>query len=386
MNENRPPAPVLKNIYGWQAGAPWDAAIIIPARDESARIEACLHAVADAIEQSQMTAGVVLCVNDTQDDTAKKAASVLQERRLGNLIVDLRFPSGTGGVGRARDLGCRLSQRMTNAPEILLTTDADSRVKPDWVTANLAELSSADIVFGTIVPDPAELAQLAPHLAKHGTIEEDYRSAAIRLANRLDPLPHDPDPNHRTPSGASIALSAEALRRLGGIPWHQVSEDRELALQAEALDLRIRHASRPEVITSCRLNGRTAGGMASTLQERCVAIDPYCDPWLERAHALATRYRAKGELRAVWPNAEECRRIAQRLLGAGPVPHAENYYTFGRFWQALENTHPGLKRMPIRHSDAARELPSLRCHMDGNLLSLPAHRFSRREQELDFRR
>jgi hypothetical protein len=271
---------------------------------------------------------------------------------------------GSGGVGRARDLGCKLSQRIAGHPAILMTTDADSRVDADWITANLQALEAADIVFGTIIPDPEELSRLTPHLARHGTVEEAYTQAAVRLVNALDPLPHDPDPAHLTPAGASIAMTVSALNRLGGIPWCQLSEDRALAARAEAMDLRIRHASGPKVVTSCRLNGRAEGGMASTLRDRCSEADPWCDAWLEPAETMITRYHAKGQLRAAWPSVAKCWTTAQRLLGTGPVPNPATCGAFGAFWQGLEAIHPALARRPLRYSEAARDLPVLITHLE----------------------
>jgi len=357
------PPPVLHRVEGSGAGTRWAAAVVIPARNEGRRIGACLNALADAIAFSGHTVGVIICVNDTTDDTAKQSAALLRTRGVPNLVLDLHFLPGTGGVGRVRDLGMKLSQRLAHPPPILMTTDADSRVCPGWVAANIAELAGVDVVFGSIVADPEELAGLHPRVARNAVIETQYTRAAVRLASLLDPLTHDPAPEHRSTSGASIALSADAFARLGGVPWLPLSEDRALAGRAEALDLRIRHASAPQVVTSCRLNGRAAGGMASTLRARCAEDDPLCDDWLESTEMLVRRHYTKGRLRALWPAPASAAAVVHELLGPGadahPLPHPAGYETFGAFWQALESTHPALARQPLRHSDAALELPRL---------------------------
>lgn len=367
MNVPQIPPPVLQRVAGWGAATGWEAAVIIPARDEGNRIEDCLHALADAIARSGKRVGVIVCVNDTTDDTAVRAATLMRARALPNLVLDLRFVPGSGGVGRVRDIGMTLSQRLTDAPQRLMTTDADSRVGPGWIAANFAELRRADVVFGAISPDPDELARIMPHLSPHGPGEEAYTKAANRLVTLLDPLAHDPAPRHRSHSGASIALTARALARMGGIPWQSVSEDRALALRAEALDLRIRHATAPQVVTSCRLDGRAAGGMATTLRARCSQADPLCDSWLEPAEALVRRYAAKGRLRALWPDAPAVWQRVQQLLGPAPagcpLPHPGNFDAFGAFWQRLEAVHPALARQRLHQSEAARELPLLMAHI-----------------------
>lgn len=48
---------------------------------------------------------------------------------------------------------------------VVMTTDADSQVFPDWVEANLDELDRADLICGTVLPDPAEFARLPPVIA-----------------------------------------------------------------------------------------------------------------------------------------------------------------------------------------------------------------------------
>ena len=360
MNIQQMPPPVLKRVEGAGVAARWGAAVIIPARDESNRIEACLNAMADTIARSGQTVGVVVCVNDTTDDTAARTAAVLRARALPHLIADLHFVPGTGGVGRVRDIGMTLAQSIAQPPQMLMTTDADSRVCPDWITANLAELCHADVVFGAISPDPDELAQIRGQLSPHDTDEGAYTKAAIRLVTLLDPQVHDPAPEHLSHSGASIAVTTTALARMGGIPWKPLSEDRALATRGAALDLRLPHASAPRVGPACRREGRAGGGMASTLQERCSQADPLCDTWLEPADALARRYTAKGRLRALWPAPEAVWSMVHQLLGpAPPLSHPGNFDTFGAFWQRLEAVHPALSRQRLRQSEAARELPLL---------------------------
>lgn len=364
MNENRAPAPKLNWVTGTRAGAAWDVAVVIPAKNEAPRIQNCLMALADAIDRTAANVGIILCVSDTDDDTAKLGATILQMRQISHLVLDMRFAAGCGGVGRVRDLGCKLSQRVAGFPAILMTTDADSCVAPDWISANLEALQAVDIVFGTVIPDPEQLSSFDPHMARHEFVENTYAEIALRVVSALDPLPHDPAPAHQSPSGASMAMTVAALNRLEGIPWCRSNADRALAARAEALDLRIRYASGPKVVTSCRLNGSADGRRANAMRERCGEGDPLCDPWLEPAETMVTRYHAKGQLRAVWPDVATLWTTAQELLGEGPMPDPAAHDTFGAFWQELAETHPALKRRRLRNSDVLRELPVLQEYLD----------------------
>ena len=94
MNDNRAPAPRINGVTGTRASAPWDAAVVIPARNEARRIQPCLMALADAIERTPATVGVILCVNDTQDDTASLGAAILKMCGVSHLILDLEKEEG----------------------------------------------------------------------------------------------------------------------------------------------------------------------------------------------------------------------------------------------------------------------------------------------------
>jgi hypothetical protein len=74
---------------------------------------------------------------------------------------------GSGGVGRARDLGCKLSQRIAGHPAILMTTDANSRVAPDWITAHLDAMEAAHLALTRHPPRHSQAARDLPVLLTH---------------------------------------------------------------------------------------------------------------------------------------------------------------------------------------------------------------------------
>lgn len=330
-------------------------AVVIPARNEARRLPACLFALQRAMTRLGRPVHPVIVVNDSCDDTAMIARRILDDFHWSGAVLE---PGGAPGVGAARALGFDHALSRCGPQTLLLGTDADSRVDEDWLLRMTGELTSADLVFGAVDPDSAELARLRTAPGRLNDGEGLYMQMAVRLAALLDPLPHDPAPGHHNPSGANFGLTAASYRRIGGIPPLRLSEDRELARRAERFDLRLRYSDGPRVITSCRLTGRTGGGMAAALRARCDDPDPLCDEWLEPARIFAFRHGLRGALRRCWPDPEALSRRLRFLHLAAPEPRTGA--CFGAFWQEIEDRHPALRRQRISQSRACRDLPLLR--------------------------
>ena len=102
---------------------------------------------------------------------------------------------------------------------ILLTTDADTVVAPDWIERNLLTLAAgADLVCGRVAVDPAEAALIPSHLHADDALECELTKLLDQIAARLDPDPADPWPRHTEAAGASLAVTVAAFDRAGGIP------------------------------------------------------------------------------------------------------------------------------------------------------------------------
>lgn len=216
-----------------------------------------------------------------------------------------------------------------------MTTDADGRVAADWVDANIAELSGADLICGAVQPDRAEFAALPSAIAQRGAIEGDYMALTLLAERRLDPVLHDPAPSHRNAAGASLAFRRDLYLDVGEMPIISTGEDRLFAARAEARDWRIRHSDTARVTVACRLYGRTSGGMAGALRSRITDADPLVDEILAPARITLLRAQMRGVVR-------------REMAGRG----------FGLAWAKLRN-NPMLTYDRMRLSDLSRELPLL---------------------------
>jgi glycosyltransferase involved in cell wall biosynthesis len=224
--------------------------VVLPARNEAGRLGDCLNAIGAAITVYAATPGslpvdVVIALDSCTDDSVAVIA-----RHPGTRNVQVR----EGSAGRARNAGV-LSARTVRGTSPgrrhwVAMTDADTRVPPHWLAAQvrLAE-EGADVVVGTVEPDPDE--------HDHLTLGH-WRSR------------HDLREDHPHVHGANLGFTLEAYDRVGGFPGVPLHEDVEFVRRARTLGLRVRATDLHRVTTSARRTGRTPGGFAAYLRE----LDP----------------------------------------------------------------------------------------------------------------
>jgi cellulose synthase/poly-beta-1,6-N-acetylglucosamine synthase-like glycosyltransferase len=311
----------------------WPAAITIPARNEAERILPCLEAARISLRGR---GGIVLVVNGSQDATLACARDWFATTGTAGLLMDLA-DTPPGGVGAVRRQAVAAAATRLTPQGVVLTTDADSRVFPDWLDANLSELTQADLICGTVLPDAQEFAQLPRIISQRGAAEGEYVALTLALRALIDPLAHDPTPCGLGAAGASLAFRMPLYQDTGGIPALPANEDRTFAANAEDRGWRVRHSEKVRVSTSCRLDGRAPGGMAEALARRISDSDPLVDSALEPADRTLQRSHLR-----------RARREDVTRFGPGSLQVAQ-----------IDRQLAGLKRIPMRLSDVERELPLL---------------------------
>ena len=338
-----------------------DVVIGIPVCNESERLVACIDALAATLAW-QPRAGVVLLVNNSCDASAATAFLALAARGVTAVVVETTLAPEMATAGWARRLALDVAARWAVPDAVLMTTDADGRVAPDWAEANLALLAEgAHLVCGRILPDAAEAALLPASIAGPDAIESAYTALAIELDALLDPRPHDPWPHHGLASGASLAMRARDYRAVGRMPPLPCSEDRAFAALVERHDLCVRHSDAPRVTVSCRLTGRARGGMADAIAARIADPDSLADQRLLPAAITAHRATMRGALRAAWSAKGDVGDVLSRLgMTATQVGRARRAMTFGAFWTEVEAGAGCLAATRMRPSDLVHELPALR--------------------------
>lgn len=235
--------------------------VVVPARDEERRLGACLRSVHDAVavlrERMPHVHADVLVVLDRCTDGSTAIARAAGVRTLA---------LGAGSVGVARRTGVAAATRDAAVPgaEVWVAcTDADTTVGPDWLVAQLAAADAgADLVIGSVRPDPTELSPtaLAQWSARHriggGPGGEPGVENGVENGDEHGAGTHV--------HGANLGFRLSAYDLVGGFPPVPEHEDVRLveAMREAGLDW----ASGPTVTTSGRRTGRTPGGFAGYLR------------------------------------------------------------------------------------------------------------------------
>jgi GT2 family glycosyltransferase len=354
--------------------------VAIPVRDEAERLPRCLRALA-AQERDcgrlyrDGDLRVVIFANNCTDGSAEIARSLAQSLSLSLRIVECALPATRAHAGNARrgamDIAERWLAECGQSKGVILTTDADSYVPPNWLANNLAAITSgADAVLGQITLDE-DGDRLPDALHRRGSLEDAYGKLLAEIAALLDPLESNPWPHHATVSGASLAVTVEAYRRIGGLPRVPLGEDKAFVEELLRRDAKVRFSPDVHVVTSGRVDGRAPGGVADTLLLRSIDPGAFCDETLEPFRTAIKRASWRGRLRRLrgcgamakigelvaTMGLSAC--YARRILGAS---------SFGAAWSMVEAASPSLQRRLLTPADlpgqirrAGRVLVRLKC-------------------------
>lgn len=228
------------------------AVVVIPAHNEAAVLPRCLRGITTAAACWQGPVLVVVVLDSCDDSSAQLA---------GQFGCDVHFVSvEAGNVGASRAAGFSYAHSLSNHVDDsrvwYATTDADSRVDPDWLLRQTAP--AADMVLGVVrVADwrhhPAALVRRYLH-----AYESDMRGSN----------------GHNHIHGANMGFRADAYWRVGGFHPLTTGEDVELVERFETASYRIRRDPSLSVTTSARRNGRAPGGFASYLRDLSRSVFP----------------------------------------------------------------------------------------------------------------
>jgi Glycosyl transferase family 2 len=332
--------------------APPATIVAIPAKDEADEIGPCLQALAG--QRGPAPHGAVLCLNNCSDGSAATVQQLAPSLPFPVHVLEVQLAGERACAGVARRIAMDRAADLVGPDGIILTTDADGRVAPDWLAHNLAALArGADAVAGRAEIEPNGAKLIPAHLHEIDARECAYAALLDEIASLLDPDPADPWPRHDEHSGASIAVTVAAYRRSGGMPPSALGEDRAFFDALRRVDARIRHAPEVRVTVSARIVGRAAGGMADTIRRRIERVDPLLDDRLEGVPDAVRRAMLRAALRHAWhaPCAPRAGMAARLRLPTHEVADLLSAGTFGVAWAATEERSPVLQRQRVTLAD-----------------------------------
>jgi glucosyl-3-phosphoglycerate synthase len=239
------------------------AVVVVPARDEASRIAGCLRALTHQPDMPADSYEVIVILDGCSDDTRQVVEDAAGEAEHPPLhTVALRRHQG---VGRARRLGMDIAYlrllQVRGADGLIASTDADTIVAGDWLAVQLRLVQAGAAAIGGLIElDPDELRALTPQ-----ALAVRERGAAARLSVAIAEAAEPATVEHAHFAGASLALTAAAYRRCGGLPVRAALEDEALAQSLTRHGISIHRSQLVRVRTSARTEGRAPRGLAQDL-------------------------------------------------------------------------------------------------------------------------
>jgi hypothetical protein len=287
------------------------ATVVVPARNEEAGLTRTLDALRVQVTLEETRLGwefyeVILLLNNCTDRSSSVAEQYAADHPGFRLhVADCELPAQRAHVGTARsmlmDCACDRLERLSRSDGSvrgILSTDADTRVAPDWVASNIAELENgAEAVGGVINLFPEELERLEVGTRQAYLRDRAFQAQVARLEATLDPDPADPWPRHLEHFGASLCCTPEIYRRSGGLPAVKPLEDVAFIDALRKKGARIRHSPAVEIFTSARLDGRAEVGLSGQLRHWKRLVDAGLPHLVESAEWLQHRFRTLAGLR-----------------------------------------------------------------------------------------
>jgi glycosyltransferase involved in cell wall biosynthesis len=218
------------------------AAVVIPAHNERAALPGCLRAVLTAALCAPIPVVIVVVLDASDDHSAALA---------GQFGTDVHFVRvDARNVGAARAVGFDYARSLfgDGSECWYATTDADSRVDPDWLVHQLG--LGADMVLGVVRVD--DWRHHRPEVA-----QRFVRTYAAGLTDR--------DGQHGHVHGANMGFSARAYWRVGGFRALSSGEDVDLTERFDAEGYTIHRDTELSVVTSARTRARAPNGFAHYL-------------------------------------------------------------------------------------------------------------------------
>ena len=248
----------LSRLNGVRFRPRFDIVVVIPARNEEERIEACLRSVLIASERVTGIArriAIIVVADSCTDQTVGVARATLGSRPY-SAVVTCDFEN----VARTRAHGVAVGRSVleTDRPSRtwLANTDADTTVPPNWLRLHLdAARRNVHAIAGIV--------EVHSFDGLPAAARQYFRNTYTAT------LPVDGDHTHV--HAANLGVRLDAYNHAGGWGSLPRSEDRDLWTRLRRSGARIESPTSLRVVTSGRGVGRVPGGFAECLRQQVYA-------------------------------------------------------------------------------------------------------------------
>ncbi len=211
-----------------------DITVVVPAHNEAEEIGACLASLAASAAAVQLPVEVIVVLDACTDQTASVVSGLAR-----TVSIEVR------NVGAARAAGFRCARR--SAGSWYATTDADSRVPADWLTAQVESAVLHEVFVGTV--------QVHDWSMRRPGVEPEYERRYVGSAG------------HRHVHGTSVGMSAQTYWAVGGFAPLPAHEDVALVEACHRAGAAVDWSGQAPVVTSARHSERTPRGFAAYLTD-----------------------------------------------------------------------------------------------------------------------
>ncbi|WP_262152244.1 glycosyltransferase [Chryseobacterium foetidum] len=285
------------------------SSIVIPVKDEEKYILKTLASFADQIdifgEPINLQQFEILVLANNCTDNSVNLIQQFQKKHphLNIYLEEVKLLPGQANIGyvRRKLMECAFLRLSKNGGGIILTTDGDTMVAPDWISQTLHEIENgAEAVGGRILLSDEELSGLDEFTLLHHFRDEKYHLLIAELEGKIINGSFDCNPRHHQHFNGSFAITTDCYSRSGGVPEVKYLEDCAFFERLEGVDVRIRHSHKVKVYTSARCVGRTEIGLSYQLNVWKNLGNHIEDYFVESSASITYRLTQKRNLRTLW--------------------------------------------------------------------------------------
>lgn len=283
--------------------------IIIPVKDEEGYIlrtlssfEVQVDIYGQAIDRTLFEI-LILANNcsDTSVDLIKKFK--LDNPGLNVYLEERTLIKAQANIGyvRRKLMECSYERLIKNGGGIIMTTDGDTSVAPDWLYQTSLEVENgADAVGGRILLYHDEFENMDKSISLHHLKDEKYNLLIAELEAKILNCNFDPAPRHHQHFNGSFAITTDCYKRSGGVPIVDELEDCAFFERLKSIDAKVRHSCKVVAHTSARCVGRTKVGLSYQLglwKDLGESVD---DHLVESCDSITMRLTKKKKLMKLW--------------------------------------------------------------------------------------
>ncbi|MBD8081645.1 glycosyltransferase [Chryseobacterium caseinilyticum] len=285
------------------------SSIVIPVKDEEKYILKTLASFADQVDifgeplNSEQFEILVLANNCTDKSVAYIQQFQRKHPHLNIYLEEVKLLPAQANIGfiRRKLMESAFSRLSKNGGGIIMTTDGDTMVAPDWIAQTYNEIESgAEAVGGRILLSDEELSGLDEFTLLHHFRDEKYHLLIAELEGKIMNHSFDPNPRHHQHFNGSFAITTDCYARSGGVPEVSYLEDCAFFERLESVDARVRHSYKVKVNTSARCVGRTEIGLSYQLNVWKNLGNHVEDYFVESSTSIISRLTQKRNLMTLW--------------------------------------------------------------------------------------